>query len=71
MYHKLICVRLNDIHLLFLHFYDFMYYLLLIVLNFLYVFIIFLHVYIRVYARTYIKEHSRYLKCCLRGANKF
>ena len=28
MYHKLICVRFNDIHFLFLHFYDFMYYLL-------------------------------------------
>ena len=51
-------------YLLFLNFYDFMYYLLLIVLYFVYVFI-------GVDARTYIKEHLRYLKCCLRGANKF
>ena len=52
MYHKLICVRFNDIHLyfLFVHFYD----LLLIVLCFLYVFI-------RFYTRTSIIEHLRYL----------
>ena len=34
MYHKLIYVRFNDMYLLFLHLYDLMYYLLLIVLYF-------------------------------------
>ena len=33
--------------------------------------IICLYVFIRVYAKTYIKEHLRYLKFCLREANKF
>ena len=34
MYHKLIYVRFNDMYLLFMHLYDLMYYLLLIVLYF-------------------------------------
>ena len=64
IYHKLVCVRFNDIHLLFMISAFLLCYLLLIVLYILYVFI-------RVYARTYINEHLRYLKCCLREANKF
>ena len=74
MYDKQIYVRFNDIHLLFL-ISAFLLFNVLFIIDCIIFFVCFyifcVCFYSSLYAGTYIKEHLRYLKCCLRGANKF